>query len=71
MAGGLVKDVGSKGELDRTINLGQPVIMHFWASWCEASKQMDQVFSHLSIDFPHADFLRVFIYSIPFSLYSC
>uniref|UniRef100_A0A5B7B1B8 Putative monothiol glutaredoxin-S17 isoform X1 n=1 Tax=Davidia involucrata TaxID=16924 RepID=A0A5B7B1B8_DAVIN len=57
--GGSVKDVQSKGELDSVIRQGAPVILHFWASWCEASKQMDQVFSHLSIDFPHAHFLRV------------
>uniref|UniRef100_A0A452YJZ0 Thioredoxin domain-containing protein n=1 Tax=Aegilops tauschii subsp. strangulata TaxID=200361 RepID=A0A452YJZ0_AEGTS len=33
--------------------------VHFWASWCEASKQMDEVFAHLAVDFPHALFLRV------------
>ncbi|CAK9152522.1 unnamed protein product [Ilex paraguariensis] len=59
MVGGSVKDVQSKGELDNVIGQGVPVIVHFWADWCEASKQMDQVFSHLSTDFPHAHFLRV------------
>ncbi|CAN8308479.1 unnamed protein product [Cochlearia groenlandica] len=35
------------------------MVVHFWASWCEASKQMDQVLSHLSTDFPQALFVRV------------
>ncbi|OVA00586.1 Glutaredoxin [Macleaya cordata] len=57
--GGSVKDIQSKEELDNVVSHGVPVILHFWASWCEASKQMDQVFSHLSTDFPHAHFFRV------------
>ncbi|KAF7840271.1 monothiol glutaredoxin-S17 [Senna tora] len=57
--GGSVKDVQSKAELDNLVRTGVPVILHFWASWCEASKHMDQVFSHLSTDFPHSHFLRV------------
>ncbi|XP_050213523.1 monothiol glutaredoxin-S17 [Mercurialis annua] len=57
--GGSVKDLKSKAELDTLNNGGAPVILHFWASWCDASKHMDQVFSHLSTDFPHAHFLRV------------
>nr|XP_043619501.1 monothiol glutaredoxin-S17 [Erigeron canadensis] len=54
-----VKDVKSKQEVDDAVKEGKPVIIHFWASWCEASKHMDQVFSHLSTDFPLAHFLRV------------
>lgn len=61
MATGSVKDLVSKAELDEKVKIGQAVIIHFWASWCDASKQMDQVFSHLSIDFPHALFLRVLL----------
>ncbi|XP_010529416.1 PREDICTED: monothiol glutaredoxin-S17-like [Tarenaya hassleriana] len=57
--GGSVKDVASKAELDNVRQSGAPVILHFWASWCDASKQMDQVFSHLATDFPRAHFLRV------------
>ncbi|CAI9755156.1 unnamed protein product [Fraxinus pennsylvanica] len=57
--GGAVKEVKSKAELDQTIGEGSPVILHFWASWCEASKHMDQVFSHLSSDFPLSHFHRV------------
>lgn len=57
--GGSVKDVQSKSELDNLVGSGAPVILHFWASWCDASKHMDQVFSHLSTDFPRAHFLRV------------
>ncbi|XP_071714538.1 monothiol glutaredoxin-S17 [Rutidosis leptorrhynchoides] len=54
-----VKDVNSKQEVDEIVKQGSAVIIHFWASWCEASKHMDQVFSHLSTDFSHAHFLRV------------
>ncbi|URD88189.1 Glutaredoxin [Musa troglodytarum] len=57
--GGVVKDVGSKAELDEALHGAAPVLVHFWASWCEASKQMDQVFAHLATDFPRALFLRV------------
>ncbi|KAK7252161.1 hypothetical protein RIF29_35921 [Crotalaria pallida] len=57
--GGSVKDVKSKSELENLVRGGTPVILHFWASWCEASKHMDQVFSHLSTDFPNSLFLRV------------
>lgn len=59
VGGGSVKEVKSKAELDKLLSEGAPVALHFWASWCEASKQMDQVFSHLSTDFPHAHFLKV------------
>ncbi|KAL8235597.1 hypothetical protein R6Q59_016678 [Mikania micrantha] len=54
-----VKDVKSKQEVDDLVKEGSGVMIHFWASWCEASKHMDQVFAHLSADFPHAHFLRV------------
>ncbi|KAJ9565874.1 hypothetical protein OSB04_001840 [Centaurea solstitialis] len=55
-----VKDVKSKQELDNLVKEKSAAVMiHFWASWCEASKHMDQVFDHLSTDFPHAHFLRV------------
>ncbi|CAA7395394.1 unnamed protein product [Spirodela intermedia] len=57
--GGAVADVRSKDQLDGVLGGGGSVVLHFWASWCEASKQMDQVFSHLSADFPSARFLRV------------
>ena len=44
-----VKGVRSKEELDGILKEGRglPAILHFWAEWCEASKQMDRVFSHL------------------------
>ncbi|XP_076942826.1 monothiol glutaredoxin-S17-like [Bidens hawaiensis] len=54
-----VLDLKSKQELDDLVKDGSPVIIHFWASWCEASKHMDQVFNHLSADFPNAHFVRV------------
>ncbi|CAL5408791.1 unnamed protein product [Camellia sinensis] len=57
--GGSVRDMQSKGEVDSVMKDGSPVIIHFWAFWCQASKQMDQLFSHLSTDFPHSHFLRV------------
>ncbi|GAV91205.1 Thioredoxin domain-containing protein/Glutaredoxin domain-containing protein [Cephalotus follicularis] len=58
MGGGRVKDVKSKGEMEQMVESGTTVI-HFWASWCEPSKHMDQLFSRLSTDFPHSLFLRV------------
>jgi len=59
--GSTVKDVQSKEELDGILKEGGglPALLHFWAEWCEASKQMDRVFSHLCTDTPHAKFLRV------------
>lgn len=62
---GSVKDLKSKEELANVLQEGAPVILHFWASWCEASKHMDQVFSHLSTDFPHSHFFRVCFLQIP------
>ncbi|VYS64666.1 unnamed protein product [Arabidopsis thaliana] len=56
---GTVKDIVSKEELDNLRHSGAPLVLHFWASWCDASKQMDQVFSHLATDFPRAHFFRV------------
>ncbi|KAL5560520.1 hypothetical protein UlMin_036731 [Ulmus minor] len=46
--------------MDFKVWSGVPVFLHFWSSWCKASKHMDQVFAHLSIDFPHAHFLSHF-----------
>eukprot|EP00252_Welwitschia_mirabilis_P026330 TRINITY_DN860_c0_g1_i1.p1 TRINITY_DN860_c0_g1~~TRINITY_DN860_c0_g1_i1.p1 ORF type:complete len:499 (-),score=91.23 TRINITY_DN860_c0_g1_i1:320-1816(-) len=54
-----VKDVQSKAELEEIVKEGRPVIVHFWAEWCDASQHMDRVFSHLCTDTPQADFLRV------------
>nr|GEY39528.1 monothiol glutaredoxin-S17 [Tanacetum cinerariifolium] len=56
---GSVKDVNSKEEVENLVKDGSAVMLNFWASWCDASKHMDQVFSHLSTDFPNAHFLRV------------
>ncbi|WOK98907.1 monothiol glutaredoxin-S11 [Canna indica] len=56
---GVVQDVRSKADLDEALRGAAPMVVHFWASWCDASKQMDQVFIHLATDFPHALFLRV------------
>ena len=56
---GLVKDVNSKEELQDLLPDQHPAILHFSASTCETSRQMDQVFRHLSSDFPYANFIRV------------
>ncbi|CAH9110306.1 unnamed protein product [Cuscuta epithymum] len=69
--GGVVKELKSKEELNKVIADGSPVVVHFWATWCEASKHMDQVFSHLSTDFPHTHFLRVSLYPMPKSYAFC
>jgi hypothetical protein len=58
-SGGAVKEVGSKAELEAAVAGARAAAVHFLAGWCEASKQMDEVFAHLAVDFPHALFLRV------------
>ncbi|KAK1309300.1 Monothiol glutaredoxin-S17 [Acorus calamus] len=63
--GGVMKDLRSKEELDRVIRGGESVILHFFAGWCEASKQMDQVFALLCTDFPLAHFFRVDAEELP------
>lgn len=54
-----MREVGSRAELEAAVAGARAAAVHFWASWCEASKQMDEVFAHLAVDFPHAAFLRV------------
>ena len=58
-SGGAVREVRSPAELEAAVAGVRAAAVHFWASWCEASKQMDEVFAHLAVDFPHAAFLRV------------
>ncbi|XP_078440264.1 thioredoxin family protein [Wolffia australiana] len=57
--GGGVDEIRSKAELDEAIRGGDLLVLHFWAAWCDASKQMDQVFAHLAADFPSVRFFRV------------
>ncbi|KAL2630263.1 hypothetical protein R1flu_014949 [Riccia fluitans] len=54
-----VKNVESKAELDAAVAQGGPAFAHFWASWCEPSKHMDEVFAQLAVDTPYAQFFRV------------
>lgn len=70
MGGGSVKELKSMEELDNVRQSGAPVILHFWASWCEASKHMDQVFSQLSTDFPNAHFFRVRFFISDFDFFN-
>nr|XP_051215784.1 uncharacterized protein LOC127333435 [Lolium perenne] len=49
--GGAVREVGSRAELDAAVGGARPAAVHLWASWCEASKQMDEVLAHLAVDF--------------------
>ncbi|CAD6205486.1 unnamed protein product [Miscanthus lutarioriparius] len=58
-SGRAVREVRSPAELEAAVAGARAAAVHFWASWCEASKQMDEVFAHLAVDFPHAAFLRV------------
>ena len=64
-SGGAVREVGSKAELDAAVAGARAAAVHFWVGWCEASKQMDEVFAHLAVDFPHAAFLRVRLLPLP------
>jgi hypothetical protein len=64
-SGGAVREVGSKAELDAAVAGARAAAVHFWAAWCDASKQMDEVFAHLAVDFPHAVFLRVRMLPLP------
>ncbi|KAL3688175.1 hypothetical protein R1sor_014484 [Riccia sorocarpa] len=57
--GWAVKNVESKAELDAAVAQGGPAFVHFWASWCEPSKHMDEVFAQLAVDTPYAHFFRV------------
>lgn len=59
MATGEVRDLKSKVELEKAVAGGHTVVLHFWASWCEASKHLDVVFAQLASDTPHASFFRV------------
>jgi thiol-disulfide isomerase/thioredoxin len=67
-SGGAVREVRSPAELEAAVAGARAAAVHFWASWCEASKQMDEVFAHLAVDFPHAVFLRVRVSAAPFRL---
>ena len=64
-SGGAVREVGSKAELDAAVAGARAGAVHFWVGWCEASKQMDEIFAHLAVDFPHAAFLRVRLLPLP------
>ncbi|XP_044946261.1 uncharacterized protein LOC123395338 isoform X2 [Hordeum vulgare subsp. vulgare] len=57
--GGAVMEVGSTVELDAAVGGARATAVHFWAASCDASKQMDEDFAHLAVDFPHVLFLRV------------
>ena len=67
-SGGAVREVRSPAELEAAVAGARAAAVHFWASWCEASKQMDEVFAHLAVDFPHTVFLRVRASAAPFRL---
>eukprot|EP00197_Chlamydomonas_leiostraca_P001244 CAMPEP_0202885472 /NCGR_PEP_ID=MMETSP1391-20130828/41680_1 /ASSEMBLY_ACC=CAM_ASM_000867 /TAXON_ID=1034604 /ORGANISM="Chlamydomonas leiostraca, Strain SAG 11-49" /LENGTH=376 /DNA_ID=CAMNT_0049568719 /DNA_START=90 /DNA_END=1220 /DNA_ORIENTATION=- len=54
-----LKDVGSQKDVDAASSSGQPVVLHFWASWCEPCKHMDTVMAQLAKDHPSVTFMRV------------
>eukprot|EP00898_Chlorokybus_atmophyticus_P000242 jgi/Chlat1/1218/Chrsp115S01674 len=60
MAGSSVlRDVGSQAELDGLVASGAPVVVHFWAGWCEPCQHMDMVMAQLQLQYPHARFIRI------------
>ncbi|XP_044947595.1 uncharacterized protein LOC123396869 [Hordeum vulgare subsp. vulgare] len=63
--GGAVREVGSRAKLDAAVDGARAAAVHFWAAWCEASKQMDEVFAHLAVDLAHALFLRLLRHGDP------
>lgn len=64
---GTVKKLESKDELDSILeaqksnnnNNLELVVLHFGATWCEASQDMDSVIIQLSVDTPRAQFFQV------------
>ncbi|KAH7287719.1 hypothetical protein KP509_32G070700 [Ceratopteris richardii] len=60
-----VKDLRSKAELDEVLKKKGSAVLHFWASWCAASSQMDAVMSHLCTEHPKIDFFRVEAEEVP------
>lgn len=54
-----VKELRSKAQLEEALREKSSAALHFWASWCPASAQMDAIFSHLSSENPNTHFFRV------------
>ncbi|XP_044947596.1 uncharacterized protein LOC123396871 [Hordeum vulgare subsp. vulgare] len=63
--GGAVRELGSRAELDAAVGGALAPAVHFWAAWCKASKQMDEVFAHLAVDLAHALFLGLLRHGDP------
>ncbi|GLI70970.1 hypothetical protein VaNZ11_016072 [Volvox africanus] len=55
----LVRDIASPQDLQVALAGGKPVVLHFWASWCEPCKQMDAVLAQLASDLPGIACMRL------------
>ncbi|GFR41865.1 hypothetical protein Agub_g2646 [Astrephomene gubernaculifera] len=56
---GAVVDVRSSKDLQAAIANDKPIVLHFWARWCEPCSHMDSVLTQLASDLPGITCARV------------